>query len=109
LHFDRNKAHSKKGSDGFIKHISWAEFFANVVIVAVLYYITVVIMYFRKDLPQYLPKQFKPVARSVSFTAPNKATEEPDIFSLAGKAAAAIKQHTRDVAARPTPILLASR
>jgi|GEM_PF-1378990 len=93
----------------FIKHITWAEFFTNAIIVAMLYYITVVIMYFRKDLPQYLPKQFKPVVRSVSFTAAEKATEEPDIFSLAGKAAAAIKQHSRDVSARPTPILLASR
>jgi hypothetical protein len=93
----------------FIKPITWAQFFTNVIIVAVLYYITVVIMYFRKDLSQYLPKQFKPAARSVSSTSPDKATEEPDIFSLAGKAAAAIKQHTRDVAARPTPILLASR
>jgi hypothetical protein len=80
----------------FITHITWAEFFTNVIIVAVLYYITVVIMYFRKVLPQYLPKQFKPAAKNVSFTAPDKTTEDADIFSLASKAAAAIKQHTRD-------------
>jgi hypothetical protein len=61
-----------------------------------LYYITVMIMYFRKDLPQYLPKQLKPEARSVSFNSQDKANEEADIFTLGGKTAAAIKRHIRD-------------
>lgn len=81
----------------FIENITWVQFFTNVIIVAVLYYITVILMYFRKDLPKYLPKQFVSAQKKLSFEIQQgEESEAEDIFRVASKASSAIKGHTRN-------------
>lgn len=79
----------------YLEHITWGQYLSHILMLSVLYYVAVLLLFFRRDLVGYLPKQFLPAKQNISFAIESKkpAKEVDDLFSLASKAASILKAY----------------